>query len=123
MRGEPQNPGGLLSRILWPSFVEHDGCILLGDSVDDASYEGFLKSAKGDRRVAEATMNHRHVLHLFASELPGRELVLYIGRLMKEIWQLKLSHDFPGRRIVVLFPEKDDLELIDYEITFYQKER
>lgn len=109
------------SRILWPDFVEHDGCILLGDSVDEARYRGFLKSAEGDRRVAEATMNHQHVLHLFATELPTRELVLYVGRLLKEIWQVKLNHDFPGRRFTVSFPEESDLELIDYELTFYQE--
>ena len=108
------------ARILWPSFVEHDGCVLLGDSVDEARYQGFLKSAKGDRKVAEATMNHQHVLHLFGTELPTRDLVLYVGRLMKEIWQVKLNRDFPDRKITVSFPEEDDLELIDYEITFFQ---
>jgi hypothetical protein len=108
------------SRILWPSFVEHDGCILLGDSIDEATYQGFLKSANGDRKVAEATMNHRHVLHLFATELPTRE-VLYVGRLLRDMWQAKLSRDFPGRRITVYFPEEDNLELIDYEITFFQE--
>ncbi len=109
------------SRILWPSFIEHDGCILLGGSVDEARYQGFLKSAKGDRRVAEATMNHLHVLHLFATELPTRELVLYVGRLMKEIWQAKVRHDFPNRSVTVFFPEEDDLELDEYEITVFQE--
>lgn len=109
------------SRILWPSFVEHDGCILLGDSVDEARYQGFFKGAKGDRSVVEATMNHQHVLHLFATELPSRELVLYVGRLMKELWQVKLNRDFPGRKITVDFPEEDDMDLIDYEITLFQE--
>jgi hypothetical protein len=109
------------SRILWPSFVEHDGCILLGDSVDEANYQAFLKQTNSNKKSVEATMNHQHVLHLFATELPTRELVLYVGRLLKEIWQVKLSHDFPDRNITVLFPEEDDLELIDYEITFFQE--
>jgi len=109
------------SRILWPSFIEHDGCILLGDSVDEANYQAFLKSANGNKRTVEATMNHQHVLHLFATELPTRDSVLYIGRLMKEIWQVKLGHQFPGRKITVSFPEEDDLELLDYEITFFQE--
>ena len=108
------------SRILWPSFIEHDGCILLGDSVDEANYQAFLKSAVGNKKTVEATMNHQHVLHLFATELPTRDLVLYVGRLMRQIWQVKLAHDFPGREITVSFPEEDDLELIDYEITFFQ---
>jgi len=109
------------ARILWPSFVEHDGCILMGDSVDESNYQAFLKSANGNKRTVEATMNHQHVLHLFATELPTRELVLYVGRLMKQIWQVKLAHDFPGRKITVFFPQEDDLELLDYEITFFQE--
>jgi hypothetical protein len=109
------------ARILWPNFVEHDGCILLGDSVDEANYQAFLRQANGNKRTVEGTMNHQHVLHLFATELPTKELVLYVGRLMKEIWQVKLSHDFPDRRITVVFPEGDDLELIQYEITFFQE--
>jgi hypothetical protein len=107
--------------ILWPNFVEHDGCILLGDSVDEANYQAFLKQANGDRRTVEATVNHLHVLHLFATELPSKELVLYVGKLMKEIWQVKLSRDFPDRRITVFFSEGDDLELTEYEITFFQE--
>jgi hypothetical protein len=110
------------ARILWPNFVEHDGCIFLGDSVDEPNYKAFLKQANGDKRTVEATMNHQHVLHLFAAELPTRDLVLYIGRLMKEIWQVKLSREFPNRRITVFFPERDDLELIEYEITFFQEQ-
>jgi hypothetical protein len=66
-------------------------------------------------------MNHQHVLQLFGTELPTRELVLYVGRLMKETWQTKPNRDFPTRRITVSFPEEDDLELIDYEITFFQE--
>src|SRR5215471_14946775 len=104
------------ARILWPNFIEHDGCILLGDSVDEENYQAFLKQANGDRKRVEGTMNHQHVLHLFATELPSRELVLFVGKLMKEIWQVKLNHDFPGRKITVFFPEQDDLELQDYEI-------
>jgi hypothetical protein len=109
------------ARILWPSFIEHDGCILLGDSVDEANYQAFLKSTERNKKTVEATMNHQHVLHLFATELPSRELVLYVGRLMKEMWEVKLRHDFPDRKITVFFPESDDLELVNYELTFFQE--
>jgi hypothetical protein len=110
------------ARILWPSFVEHDGCIFLGDSVNETNYQAFLKQADGNKQRVEAVMNHQHVVHLFATELPTRELVLYIGRLMKQVWQVKLAHDFPGRNITVSFPQEDDLELLDYEITFFQEQ-
>jgi hypothetical protein len=58
--------------------------------------------------------------------MPGstREQVLYLGRLLKLIWQAKLVLEFPGRDIMVSFPEdlpeglSDDL--LQYQITFYQ---
>jgi hypothetical protein len=40
---------------------------------------------------------------------------------MKELWQVKLNRDFPGRKITVDFPEEDDMDLIDYEITLFQE--
>lgn len=110
------------ARLLWPNFVEHDGCILLGDSVDEGNYRGFLKNSNGNKTTVESTMNHWHIVDLFATERPTRELVVYVGRLMKEIWQVKLHHDFPDRKITVWFPEEDDLEdLEEYTLTFFQE--
>lgn len=107
------------ARILWPEFVERDGCILLAGH--EPNYRAYLNQVQGDKKTAEATANHIHVLHLFSTEVPARELVLFVGRLLKEIWQVKLERDFPGRKITVCFPEEDDLELTDYELTFFQE--
>ena len=115
------------ARILWPDFVEHDGCILLGNSLDAddrANYQAFLEKAKGDKTTVEGTMNHQHILDLFSRshhERPSREVVLHIGRLIKEIWQAKLNHDFPGRKVTVHFSELNAKDLEDYEITFFQE--
>jgi hypothetical protein len=107
------------ARILWPDFVERDGCIVLARHAPN--WQGYLEKAHGDRKIAEATINHIHVLHLFATELPTRALVLHVGRLLKEIWQVKLQHHFPGRKITISFPQEDDLELSEYELTFFQE--
>jgi hypothetical protein len=109
------------SRILWPNFVEYDQCILRA-GFSKKSYKGFLQQTKGNRTAVEAVMNHEHVLDLFvnAEPKPTREMVLYIGRLLKEIWQAKLSRDFPGKAITVSFPEDYSEDLVEYEITFFQ---
>jgi hypothetical protein len=68
-------------------------------------------------------MNHRHILDLFSSdesEVP-RELVLYLGRLLRDMWACKLKRDFPERDIVVSFPDEHYDDLITYEITIYHK--
>src|SRR5579872_2776761 len=96
------------ARILWPDFVEHDGCILLGESVDEPNYRSWLAQTKGDRKRVEAVMNHQHIVDLFSRshhEPPSREVVIYVGRLMRDILQTKLARDFPDRKITVIFAE------------------
>ncbi|HXZ32644.1 MAG TPA: hypothetical protein VEH30_10215 [Terriglobales bacterium] len=112
------------ARILWPDFVEHDGCIFLGSRIDAENYDAFLAQSKGDKKAVEAVMNHQHIVDLFSRshhESPTREVVVYLGRLMREIWQTKLNHDFPGRSITVSFPEDNIGNLLDYQITFFQE--
>jgi hypothetical protein len=113
------------ARILWPSFIEHDGCILLGDSVDEDNYHAWLLQTQGDKKRVEAVMNHRHIVDLFSRshhEAPTREVVLYLGRLVREIWQTKLDHDFPGRKIRASVPDEDSMkDILEYQITFFQE--
>jgi|SRR5579864_54526 len=112
------------AQLLWPNFVEYDGCIFMGDEVDEENYRAFLKRTKGDKTRVEAVMNHEHILDLFSRshhEAPTRDVILYIGRLMKDVWQTKLNADFPGRRITVKFLEENVEDLVDYQITFYQE--
>jgi hypothetical protein len=68
-------------------------------------------------------VNHRHILRLFSeeSESPTRELVLHVGRLLKEMWACKLARDFPDRRFTVDFREYGVEKLEDFQVTFYQE--
>ena len=112
------------AQILWPDFVEHDGCIFLGGSIDEDNYRAWLAQTKGDKKRVEAVINHRHIVDLFSRsqhDPPTQEVVLYIGRLIREIWQTKLSHDFPGRKITVTFPEDALKDILEYQITFFQE--
>ena len=112
------------ARILWPDFVEHDGCILReSGTVDNENYRAFLTQTGGDKTRVEAVMNHQHIVDLFSRshrESPTQEVVLYLGRLMKEIWQIKLNHDLPERKITVNFSEEPK-DPIEYQITFFQE--
>jgi hypothetical protein len=102
--------------LFWPDFVEHDGCILL-TGFSEESYLGFMQKTGGNRQATEAVMNHRHILDLFcgSERRPTREQVVYLGRLLKEMWAAKLQRDFPGKRFVVSFQEKPTEDLLDYE--------
>src|SRR4051812_43508322 len=78
--------------LFWPEFTELDGCVFFA-SVTEEGYRGFMQGAGGNKRAVEAVMNHRHVLDLFVSE-PSREQVVYLGRLLREMWAAKLARDF-----------------------------
>jgi hypothetical protein len=108
--------------LFWPEFAEQDGCVFFA-GFSKESHRGFIQQTGGDRQAVEAVMNHRHILDLFCCpELePTREQVVYLGRLLKEMWTAKLQRDFPGRRFVVAFPEERSENLLDYEITFFQE--
>lgn len=110
------------AQILWPDFVEHDDCVLLAGFTEDG-YNGFMTRTKGHKSSVEAVINHRHILDLFcnADPKPTREMILYVGRLLKNSWQAKLDRDFPNRKIRVSFPEEHSEDLLQYELTFFQE--
>jgi hypothetical protein len=68
-------------------------------------------------------MNHVHILDIFPNPLvkPSRQMVLYVGKLLKDVWQAKLKRDFPDRRIIVSFPDDYSEDLLEYEVTFFQE--
>lgn len=107
--------------LFWPEFVEHDGCILFA-GFSEVSYQGFLDQAKGDKTAVEAVMNHRHILDLFPSDYSNASKVqiMYLGRLLKEIWGTRLRQEFPQKNLVVSFSEESAVDLLDYELTFFQ---
>lgn len=110
--------------VLWPDFVEHDGCVFRGPlkDWDDQTYRNWMIQTDGDRRRVEAVMNHLHIADVLEAVVPSpsREVVLAFGRLMRDLWTQKLSRDFPDRTFIVAFPEEHQDEVIDHEITFSQ---
>jgi hypothetical protein len=112
--------------LFWPEFIIHDECVFFAPFTDKsrASFRGFMEQTHGHKRSVEAVMNHQHILDLFPSTkiAPTREQVLFMGRMLKDIWQTKLNRDFPTRRIRVSFPEDESEDLLDYEITFFHED-
>lgn len=107
--------------LFWPDFVEHDGCIFFA-GFSEASYHGFLEQTKGNKKAVEGVMNHRHVLDLFPSDYANatRDQIVYLGRLLREMWETKLRRDFPQKTFVVSFAGDAAEDLLGYEVTFFQ---
>lgn len=114
------------SRVFWPEFVLHDGCLLRA-GFSHESFAGFMRQAGGNRRSVEAVMNHVHIEDLFMGRVNQgedvtRDKIVYLGRALKDMWAARLKRDFPTLDIVVSFPEADDEDLSSYEITVFQVE-
>jgi hypothetical protein len=111
--------------LFWPEFVEFDGCVFFGGYSAESyreSYQGFMEQTCSNKQAVEKVMNHRHILDLFCCPRePTREQVVYLGRLLKEMWSAKLQRDFPNKRFVVSFSEERSDDLLDYEVTFFQE--
>ncbi|HYG64313.1 MAG TPA: hypothetical protein VEL74_17175 [Thermoanaerobaculia bacterium] len=111
------------STIFWPRFVEFEGYVLRdGFSVD--SLRGFQHRCAGDRKAVEAVMNHLHIADIqhYGCEDISRERIVYLGQVLREIYEAKLAWQFPQRRFEVHLYAPDTDDLLDYEITFFQTE-
>ena len=108
--------------LFWPEFLEYDDCVFLAHRFTDENYRAFMAQTSGDKRAVETVMNHTHILDICNPEpRPTREMVLYVGKLLKDVWGAKLDRDFPTRRITVSFPEEHQDDLLQYEVSFFQK--
>jgi hypothetical protein len=116
---------GAWRSVLWPDFAEHDGCVFRTklDAKGEQIYRNWMARTKDDRQRVEAVMNHLHIADVLGGvvESPSQEVVLTFGRLMRDLWQEKLSRDFPDRTFVVSFPEEHTDHVVEYEVTFYQR--
>lgn len=110
------------ANFFWPTFVEHDGCVFRGDP-NVETYDQWKTETKGDKTAIESVMNHVHILDMFPNveQAPTRQQIVYLGRKLQELWTAKLRTDFPSMNVVVDFYDDCGDDLLEYQITFFQK--
>ncbi len=109
------------SLIFWPSFVRFEG-YMLRDGFSVASLRGFEGVTKGNRTAVEAVMNHVYINDIHCNVAATEAQVRYLGRVLKNIWEVKLAHDFPDLRFEVNFNDEPGVMLDQYQLTFWQAE-
>lgn len=109
------------STIFWPNFVEHEGYILR-EGFSPNALKRYCKECSCKRTV-ESAMNALRIadLHYSGCHDASPERLIYIGNVLKQIYECKLAFTFPDIAMEVVFDDtyKDDLSA--YLLTFYQK--
>jgi len=110
------------STIFWPRFTLFEDYILReGFSVE--SLRGFEKTSESKSSV-ESVMNHLHIADIHYSDHKNKseDKIVFLGKILKEIYEIKLRTQFPDRPCVVEFYEPDDREdLVEFQLSFWQK--
>jgi hypothetical protein len=108
------------STVFWPRFVEHDGMILReGNDPDHIS--SWLKSYDGNKTTTEWVVNHIHLVDMQYVGCPDatRDRIVFLGHLLKEIYECKLAVQFPGRKVVVEFDDSFQDDLFNYQLSVF----
>lgn len=108
--------------LMWPKF-KAVGKYILVEGVSQENIERFESQAGSTPKGIEWVLNHRHLadLHPHDHEDLSADKLLFIGSIIKEMWEAKLLTQFPDRPCTVeLFVPDDPEELSEYQISFWQ---
>lgn len=108
------------SLVFWPRFIAFEGYVFREDAFNAENVRGFERATNGDRQAVEAVVNHIHIADIHCNLDVTEAQIHYLMKTLKQIWELKLKADFPDRRFIVHAVEEPGLDLIDYELTFWQ---
>lgn len=110
------------AELFWPDFVNYDGCIFR-IAMDEETYHKWIKVTNGNKTSVEEVVNHIHILDFFPNvkEPPSKEQVRHLGLKLRDMWEAKVKRDFPNRDIIVHFLDSDTDDLVDYQVTVFQR--
>jgi len=114
--------GGGYTTIFWPKFVLFEDYILR-EGFEPENVRGFEAQAQGNKSSVEWVLNHVHITDIHYNEENATEdKVVFLGRVLKEIWEAKLSWQFPDRPCTVEFYEPEERNnLVEFQVSFWQK--
>jgi hypothetical protein len=112
------------SLIFWPRFVQFERYVLRAAQFCEDNLRSWEVGGKYDRRAIEAVINHIHLadIHGYHADVPEptEAQLRYLGRVLQRTIGAKLMMDFPDRNFDVVFNDEPGLDLVEYEVTFWQ---
>lgn len=112
-------------KLFFPDFIQVEGCVLLAEKFEPASFANWKNVLNQDRHQLESTLNRTHVYDLFSESESSVEVNLEmceeIGKYLAKSWASALKENFPEKKFDIRFSTEPN----DYgpTITFYQSER
>jgi len=111
------------STIFWPTFNLVEDYIFR-EGFGLRSLRDFEKQQNGDKKIVEATVNHLHIADIQECGCKdiSEDKIIFLGKVLREIWEAKLRWQFPDRPCEFEFYEpKDRTNLLEFQLTFWQK--
>ncbi|WP_171231094.1 hypothetical protein [Ruegeria sp. HKCCA6707] len=108
--------------LLWPRF-EAVGQYILVEWVHKQSITEFENQPNSTPKSVECVLNHLHLadFHNHDRDDISHDKLLFLGNIVKEMWDAKLRAQFPDRPCTVqFFVPEDPEELSEYQISFWQ---
>ncbi len=110
--------------LLWPNFETAGKYILVEGQYTLETIAGFEAQENSTPLGVEAVLNHQHLseMHIHDEQNLTADMLLFLGKKLKGIYEAKLQWQFPERPCTVeLYIPEDPENLIEYQITFWQK--
>jgi hypothetical protein len=111
------------STVFWPRFELH-GDYIFKARFSAENVQAVEHQCKGDKHSVEWVCNHLHIadIQYQGCEDISEDKIVFLGRVLKEIWEAKLRWQFPDRPCEVEFYEPEDrTNLIEFQLSFWQK--
>lgn len=106
--------------IFWPEFVVFERYVLI-KGFHEAGLRSFERNPNATRESVEAVMNHVHIEDIHAvKDDSSRDKIVFLGSVLKQIYEAKLRWQFPDRTFSVEFFAHEPHDLSDYQLTFWQ---
>lgn len=96
--------------IVWPDFVEVEGCILIKKYIENntkINIEHIIHQF-GDRTGFEASESHVHMIDISKTFKKHPLEGLRFAKKLLEIWSVKLKIDFPEYEFILILTYHDD---------------
>lgn len=112
------------SLVFWPEFARYKDYVVRAGCENPSYLDEWERQCQGDKAAVERVVNHIHIVDIHAggtslSEAQAR----YLGRVLKQIHEVKLKVDFPELTFEVDFSDEPSNSIEHYQLTFWQSGR